>query len=36
MVFQEIVDRIRSLSRAEQDIPVELIDRQRQQQRGEG
>jgi hypothetical protein len=35
MIFQEIVDRVRSLSRAEQDILIELIHQQREQQRGD-
>jgi hypothetical protein len=34
MVFQEIVDSVRALSIQEQDSLIELIHRQREQQRG--
>ena len=34
MVFQEIVDSVQSLSINEQDRLIELIHRQREQQRG--
>jgi hypothetical protein len=34
MVFQEIVDSVRSLSIKEQDSLIELIHRQREEQRG--
>jgi hypothetical protein len=35
MVFQEIVDSVQSLSIKEQDSLIELIHRQREQQRGQ-